>query len=80
MALLVVAHRLATVQRADNILVMDQGCIVESGTHDWLSQHGKLYPKLLQGQKIREALNDETSSSDSSTCNHSSTGSAEEGG
>jgi subfamily B ATP-binding cassette protein MsbA len=43
---LVVAHRLATVQKADLILVMDKGQIVESGTHAKLSKQDGLYARL----------------------------------
>ena len=43
---LVIAHRLATVQRVDRILVLDQGRVVESGTHhDLVAQNG-LYASL----------------------------------
>jgi ATP-binding cassette subfamily B protein len=43
---LVIAHRLATVQRADRILVLDQGRIVEEGTHQSLIAKGGLYSRL----------------------------------
>ena len=43
---LVIAHRLATVQKADRILVMEDGQIVESGTHTELVQRGGLYASL----------------------------------
>jgi len=43
---LVIAHRLATVRAADRIVVMDQGRIVEEGTHAALSGAGGLYARL----------------------------------
>ncbi|MDH6365505.1 ATP-binding cassette subfamily B multidrug efflux pump [Enterococcus sp. PF1-24] len=46
----VIAHRLATIQTADQILVMDQGKIVEQGTHQQLLQKNGYYAQLQQAQ------------------------------
>ena len=43
---LVVAHRLATVQQADRILVLDHGKLVEIGTHHELVAKGGVYARL----------------------------------
>lgn len=55
---LVIAHRLATVLKADRILVLDRGRLVETGSHQALVQAGGLYSRLarLQFQNAAEAL------------------------
>ena len=47
---LVIAHRLATVRAADRIVVMDDGRIVEQGSHGMLAQAGGLYARLAELQ------------------------------
>jgi ATP-binding cassette subfamily B protein len=47
---LVIAHRLATVLECDRILVIDQGRIVEEGTHESLVAKGGLYARLARLQ------------------------------
>jgi subfamily B ATP-binding cassette protein MsbA len=49
----VVAHRLATVQHADCILVVDAGQLVESGTHEELIRRDGLYARLVRSQELR---------------------------
>jgi ATP-binding cassette subfamily B protein len=51
----VIAHRLSTVRRADLILVMDQGRIVEHGTHAELLARGGLYKEIYDLQLIDHA-------------------------
>ncbi len=50
--LLMVAHRLSTVRRADKILVLDDGMIQEVGTHEELLHAGGLYAKMLWHQVV----------------------------
>ena len=49
---LVIAHRLSTIQNADEILVIEEGTIVERGTHATLVQHEGVYQKLNSIQKM----------------------------
>ena len=53
---LVIAHRLATVQEADQILVLESGHIVERGSHNQLMAHGGRYRELFERQLIHMAV------------------------
>ena len=51
----VIAHRLSTIRNADLILVMNEGDIVEQGTHDELIAHGGFYAELYNAQFTEDA-------------------------
>ena len=47
---MVIAHRLSTIQRADLIVVMEKGAIVEQGSHAALLAAGGTYARLVRAQ------------------------------
>jgi ATP-binding cassette, subfamily B, bacterial MsbA len=47
---LIIAHRYSTVRRADRVITIDRGRMVEAGTHDELVEAGGVYARLYQGQ------------------------------
>jgi subfamily B ATP-binding cassette protein MsbA len=47
---IVIAHRISTIRRADKIVVLDRGRIVETGSHEELIQHGGIYHRLHELQ------------------------------
>ena len=54
---IVIAHRLATIKKADKIIVMDAGCIVEEGTHEeLLKKQNGYYKNLYEVQFMKEEV------------------------
>ncbi|MBL0387213.1 ABC transporter ATP-binding protein [Tumebacillus sp. ITR2] len=53
---LIIAHRISTIKDADEILVLDDGEIIERGTHDQLLQGDGLYHELYQKQLLEEQI------------------------
>lgn len=53
---LIASHRVSAVRDADHIIVLENGCIVEQGTHDELVHAGTRYRQLLQRQQLLEAI------------------------
>lgn len=58
---IIIAHRLRTVLRADRLLVLERGGIVEEGTHEALLTAGGLYARLYRGQLLGLRLDGEAS-------------------
>lgn len=50
--IMMIAHRLKTVRHADNILVIDGGKIVQSGTHDDLMHQGGIYRRFVESREL----------------------------
>ena len=53
---IIIAHRLATIKKADTIIVMDAGKIVETGTHKQLLKKGGYYSNLYEAQFLSEEV------------------------
>eukprot|EP00892_Ulva_mutabilis_P000549 jgi/Ulvmu1/10495/UM064_0033.1 len=64
MTVVIIAHRLATVQSCSRIFVMHKGAVAESGTHDELLAAGGLYSDLVAQQSLGEVSTTDTESDD----------------
>lgn len=59
-----IAHKLSTIQKADNIAVMSQGAVIEQGTHNGLLAQGGAYAKLVHSQDLERATDKRGSDSE----------------
>lgn len=55
----IIAHRISTVRHADHIIVIDEGRLVESGTHESLLQHNGIYADMHNKQMLEERILEE---------------------
>ncbi|WDU84695.1 hypothetical protein [Caloramator sp. Dgby_cultured_2] len=53
---IVISHRISAIKDCDNIIVLDEGRIVESGNHNQLIENDGLYKKIYLKQQIEEKL------------------------
>ena len=53
---LIIAHRISTIKTADRIVVMDDGGIIQVGTHNELIESCKLYKRIFEQQQLKEFL------------------------
>jgi ATP-binding cassette subfamily B protein len=53
---LIISHRISAVKETDEILVLDEGKIIERGNHDELVRRGGVYAELYQQQRLSEEL------------------------
>jgi ATP-binding cassette, subfamily B, multidrug efflux pump len=53
---LIVSHRVSSVKDADHVIVLQEGRIVERGTHEQLLLHGGIYADLYRRQTLEEEL------------------------
>jgi ATP-binding cassette subfamily B protein len=56
---IIIAHRISTIQDADHILVLDDGCAIEYGTHQELMNLGGVYRTIYDKQQLEKQLGEE---------------------
>ena len=50
--MILISHRIKTLEKADKIIVLDHGRIAEEGTHDTLKSAGGIYQKIYETQTV----------------------------
>jgi ATP-binding cassette subfamily B protein len=55
---IIISHRCSTVKNLDHIIVLDEGRIVEEGTHEALLLHSGIYAAMYRRQLLSEELED----------------------
>ena len=53
---ILISHRISTVKNADQIIVLNDGSIVESGTHEQLLEYNGIYAGIYETQLLQEEL------------------------
>jgi ABC-type multidrug transport system fused ATPase/permease subunit len=74
---LVIAHRLSTIRDADRIVVLDDGCVAEQGTHAELLARNGIYTQLVVAQVVNQGREESVAEPEPSPVQHAA---AHEGG
>lgn len=56
---IIISHRISSIKDADSIIVMDEGCIIEQGSHEELLSLGGMYSRIYEKQLLEEQLENE---------------------
>jgi len=59
LTVIIISHRISTIKDSDQIVVMDEGTIIETGTHSQLLKISAIYQKLYKRQQLSDELHEE---------------------
>lgn len=54
---IIISHRLKSIENVDKIVIIDDGCVEMTGTHEELIKYSKVYRNLIQKTKLAEEFN-----------------------